>query len=101
MKQAYRFIISGKVQGVGYRRFVQKFCLNKSYEGWVRNLVDGSVEALIIAEDTELTEIEVQLKNLEAKKLFLSDFFTSCTSKEKDSKCDVIAVGFTKSACCN
>ena len=58
----YRFIISGKVQGVGYRRFVQKFCLNKKYDGWVRNLEDGSVEALIAAEDTELREIEQQLK---------------------------------------
>ncbi len=62
MKQLYRFIISGKVQGVGYRRFVQKFCLIKKYEGWVRNLEDGSVEALIAAEDTELSEIEKQLK---------------------------------------
>ncbi len=62
MKQTYRFIISGKVQGVGYRRFVQKFCLNKNYEGWVRNLDDGSVETLIVAEDAEFKEIEVQLK---------------------------------------
>ena len=62
MKQIYRFIISGKVQGVGYRRFVQKFCLTKKYDGWVRNLDNGSVEAWIGAEDLEFSEIEQQLK---------------------------------------
>lgn len=62
MKQTYRFIISGKVQGVGYRRFVQKLCLNKNYVGWVRNLDNGSVEALIAAEELEFSEIEQQLK---------------------------------------
>jgi DNA-binding transcriptional MerR regulator len=48
----------------------------------------------------KLSHIETQLKLLNAKKSFLSDFLNTCGSKAKDSNCKVIEAGFTKSACC-
>jgi acylphosphatase len=39
-------LIRGRVQGVGYRAFVQCTALDRGLEGWVRNRRDGSVEAV-------------------------------------------------------
>ena len=43
---ARRFIISGEVQGVGYRYFAQRSAARHQVHGYVRNLDDGRVEAL-------------------------------------------------------
>jgi len=37
-------VVSGRVQGVGFRRFVQRSAQQMGVSGWVRNLADGSVE---------------------------------------------------------
>ncbi len=44
---ARRLLISGIVQGVGYRYFAQRSAARHQVTGFVRNLDDGSVEALI------------------------------------------------------
>ena len=54
--------ISGRVQGVGYRFFVQEIAQNLGLAGWVRNLPDGNVEAY--AEGPRPT-IETFIKQLE------------------------------------
>ena len=41
-----RYVISGRVQGVGFRYFVQSVASRESIAGWVRNLDDGRVEAV-------------------------------------------------------
>src|SRR5689334_3131752 len=38
--------VRGRVQGVGYRAFVEREALAAGVEGWVRNCSDGSVEAV-------------------------------------------------------
>lgn len=43
---ARRFLISGEVQGVGYRFFAQRAAARHQVAGYVRNLEDGRVEAL-------------------------------------------------------
>jgi acylphosphatase len=46
MKSARRFLVSGLVQGVGYRYFVFKRAQERSVSGYVLNLPDGRVEIL-------------------------------------------------------
>lgn len=46
MKVARRYIISGEVQGVGFRFFAQRVAASHQVTGYVRNLPDGRVEAL-------------------------------------------------------
>jgi acylphosphatase len=47
MSGAIRHVtIRGRVQGVGYRYFVENAARSRDLEGWVRNRRDGSVEAL-------------------------------------------------------
>lgn len=46
-------MISGRVQGVGYRAWVEAQATSLGLEGWVRNRRDGSVEAVFSGpEDT-------------------------------------------------
>lgn len=46
MKVARKFIISGEVQGVGFRFFAQRAAARHQVQGYVRNLRDGRVEAV-------------------------------------------------------
>jgi acylphosphatase len=48
---ARRFLISGSVQGVGYRYFAQRAAARHQVRGYIKNLDDGRVESL--AEGTE------------------------------------------------
>ena len=43
---ARKFIISGLVQGVGFRFFTQRAAARHQVRGYVKNLADGRVEAL-------------------------------------------------------
>ncbi len=43
---ARKFIVSGFVQGVGFRFFVQRAAARHQVRGYVKNLADGTVEAL-------------------------------------------------------
>lgn len=45
-KVARKFLITGNVQGVGYRFFAQRAAARHQVVGYVRNRADGAVEAL-------------------------------------------------------
>lgn len=44
-------VITGRVQGVGFRLWVEAEAVSRGLAGWVRNRRDGSVEAVFQGED--------------------------------------------------
>ncbi len=46
-----RLTITGRVQGVGYRDWLVDTGQQLGLSGWVRNRIDGSVEALIVGDE--------------------------------------------------
>jgi len=55
MRIARRYLISGRVQGVGFRYFAEEAAAREGVNGWVRNLPDGRVE---VAADGESDSVE-------------------------------------------
>ena len=52
-----RVIISGIVQGVGFRHFTQRKAEELGLRGWVRNTEDGGVETVLEGEKTRIQEM--------------------------------------------
>jgi acylphosphatase len=50
-------IITGRVQGVGYRDFVQREARARNVTGWARNRHDGSVEAIVSGHTESVQEL--------------------------------------------
>lgn len=50
MTASYRFVVSGRVQGVGFRYFAAARARALGVAGWVRNRSDGCVEGLAAGE---------------------------------------------------
>ena len=50
-------IISGKVQGVGFRYWLYQAAKQRNIDGWVRNKISGEVEALLIGDDVEIDNL--------------------------------------------
>ena len=44
MRVARRYVITGRVQGVGFRFFTEAAAAREGLHGWVQNLPDGRVE---------------------------------------------------------
>jgi acylphosphatase len=53
-----RYLVTGRVQGVGFRFFVADTAARENLQGWVRNLPDGSVEAIAEGESDSLERFE-------------------------------------------
>lgn len=56
--QSRHYLLSGRVQGVGFRQFTYRRAKELGLRGWVRNLLDGRVEVLVAGSDDKLIEFE-------------------------------------------
>jgi acylphosphatase len=50
----YRCIITGRVQGVFYRKFLSQSLMKKQFKGYIQNLDDGRVEVVAEVFDDDL-----------------------------------------------
>ncbi|WP_297888166.1 acylphosphatase [Sulfurihydrogenibium sp.] len=56
-------IFAGRVQGVGFRKFVKKKADEMGVKGFVRNLPDGTVEVLAEANEETLKKFFKEIEN--------------------------------------
>mgnify|MGYP003466878233 CR=1 FL=1 len=61
MRLTRRFLVTGRVQGVGFRWFVVECARREGLAGHVRNLPDGGVEAVADGDLEGLTRFEAAL----------------------------------------
>jgi acylphosphatase len=60
--EARRFLVRGRVQGVGFRWFVEREAHILGIAGWVRNNHDGSVEVLAQGTRDQLSGLHARLR---------------------------------------
>ncbi len=60
--QARRFLVRGRVQGVGFRWFVEREAHMLGLAGWVRNNSDGAVEVLAQGTREQLSALRARLQ---------------------------------------
>jgi acylphosphatase len=60
--EAKQFLVRGRVQGVGFRWFVEREAQILGIRGWVRNNLDGAVEVLAIGTREQLLALRRKLQ---------------------------------------
>ena len=60
--QARRYIVRGRVQGVGFRWFVEREAAAIGLVGWVRNNEDNTVELVAAGEPQQLETLKQRLQ---------------------------------------
>ena len=60
--EAKQFLVRGRVQGVGFRWFVEREAKTLGISGWVRNNSDGSVEVLASGTQEQLSGLRSRLR---------------------------------------
>ena len=61
-RAAARFLVSGRVQGVGFRWFVARRAAELGLAGWARNLPSGQVEVVAAGEAGAMSHLEASLR---------------------------------------
>jgi acylphosphatase len=56
------YLVKGRVQGVGFRWFVQREASEIGLRGWVRNTDEGHVEVVAAGEPEDLADLAQSLK---------------------------------------
>jgi len=62
-KAARRWVVRGRVQGVGFRDFTQKAAAALGLTGWARNLDDGCVEVYAVGPEEKLDQMAGRLRH--------------------------------------
>jgi acylphosphatase len=83
---AYRYVVQGRVQGVGYRYFVLRQADALGVSGFARNLPDGAVEVLAEGTGAALADFEARLREGPA--------FAEVASVEREASPDRGSSGF-------
>ena len=83
---AYRYVVTGRVQGVGYRYFVLRQADALGVSGFARNLPDGSVEVLGEGKADAIADFEARLREGPA--------FAEVTNVEREAVAERGPVGF-------
>jgi acylphosphatase len=78
MKEQRHIRIHGKVQGVGYRFFATRVARRMGLKGWVQNMRDGTVEALVEGEKQAIDDWLEELRE--------GPRFAEVTKIEQESK---------------
>ncbi len=60
-KQARKYVVRGRVQGVGFRFFTENVANRLGLLGYVKNCADGSVEAYAVGNAAALEEFKTRL----------------------------------------
>jgi acylphosphatase len=63
MRVARRYVISGRVQGVGFRYFTEAAAAREGIHGWVRNTPEGQVEVSAEGDAESLDRFEHRIRN--------------------------------------
>ena len=61
--EARRYIVHGRVQGVGFRYYVQAEAQQLDLGGWVRNNMNGTVEVLAVGSREQLSRFHERLRS--------------------------------------
>jgi len=78
--KTYRLVVSGRAQGVNYRKFVLEVAQAFEYVGFVRNLLNKTVEVVVNAEFEE--DLEFFISKLYEGSLFSDVKHIECTCIE-------------------
>lgn len=60
-KLARKYVVMGRVQGVGFRFFTENWAHRLGLSGYVKNCADGSVEAYAVGDAAALEEFKTHL----------------------------------------
>ena len=63
MRVARRYLITGRVQGVGFRFFTEAAAAREGLHGWVRNLPDNRVEIVAEGDAEALQRFERHIRH--------------------------------------
>ena len=61
-RETRRYLVSGRVQGVGFRWFVEREAATLGVTGWVRNREDGRVEVMATGSREQLNTLHGRLR---------------------------------------
>ena len=61
-RETRRYVVSGRVQGVGFRWFVKREAATLGITGWVRNRDDGRVEVMATGTREQLSALDARLR---------------------------------------